>query len=169
MAHDDKPHPHDEAEGVAFAVVTISTSRDLDDDESGDAIEALIEGDGKRVTSRKVVTDDRDEIAATVEVLAERADVDAVVSTGGTGLSPTDVTPEAVEPLFDQAIPGFGELFRSLSYDDVGPHAMLSRAFAGACGEVPIFCLPGSKQAASFGTEELVLPTVGHVVDQLRP
>jgi len=168
MANDDKPHPHDEVEAVSFAVVTISTSRDIEADDSGDAIVELIEADDKHVTSRKVVTDDRDEIAATVEVLAERADVDVVVTTGGTGLSPTDVTPEAVRPLFDQEIPGFGELFRSLSYDDVGPHAMLSRAFAGTREDVPIFCLPGSEQAASFGTRELVLPTVGHMLDQLR-
>jgi molybdenum cofactor biosynthesis protein B len=168
MADHETPHHHDEVETVSFAVLTISTSRDLADDASGDAIVDLIEDDGKRVASRKVVTDDRDEIAATVEVLADREDVDAVVTTGGTGLSPTDVTPEAVRPLFDQEIPGFGEVFRSLSYDDVGPHAILSRAFAGTREEVPIFCLPGSEQAASFGTRELVLPTVGHMIEQLR-
>lgn len=168
MAHDDTPHPHDEVEAVSIAVLTISTSRDLDDDDSGDAIQELIEADDKGVATREVVTDDREEIAAAVEALIERDDVDAVVTTGGTGLSPTDVTPEAVGPLFDQEIPGFGELFRSLSYDDVGPHGMLSRAFAGTRNDVPVFCLPGSEQAAAFGTEELILPTVGHMVDQLR-
>jgi molybdenum cofactor biosynthesis protein B len=168
MADHDTPHHHDQVEAVSFAVLTISTSRDLEDDESGDAIVDLIESDDKRVASQKVVTDDRDEIAATVEVLADREDIDAIVTTGGTGLTPTDVTPEAVRPLFDQQIPGFGELFRSRSYDDVGPHAILSRALAGTREDVPIFCLPGSEQAASFGTRALVLPTVGHIVEQLR-
>jgi molybdenum cofactor biosynthesis protein B len=86
------------------------------------------------------------------------------VVTGGTGLSPEDITVEAVRPLFDQQIPGFGELFRSLSYEDIGPRALLSRAFGGTKDGVAIFCLPGSKQGAAFGTEELILPTVAHIL-----
>ena len=161
---EEKVHPHDEVEGIAFAVLTVSSSRTLDEDDSGDAIAEAIETDGKAVATRELVTDDRDQIAAAVEALVERPDVDAVVSTGGTGLSPEDVTVEAVRPLLDQEIPGFGELFRWLSYEDVGPHALLSRAFAGSRDGVPIFCLPGSQQAASFGTEQLILPTVAHIL-----
>lgn len=167
-AHDDHSeedeHPHHELESVAFAVVTVSTSRTLETDESGDALQALIEADGQSVAARELVTDDRESIAATVEALVERDDVDAILLTGGTGLSPEDVTVEAVRPLLDQEIPGFGELFRYLSYEDIGPRALLSRAFAGSRDGVAIFCLPGSKQGASFGTEELILPTVAHIL-----
>jgi molybdenum cofactor biosynthesis protein B len=161
---EDKVHPHEEVEEIAFGVVTVSSSRTLEEDESGDSIAEAIESDGKAVTTRELVTDDREEIAATFEALVERPDIDAIVSSGGTGLSPEDVTVEAVRPLLDQEIPGFGELFRYLSYEDVGPHALLSRAFAGSRDGVVIFCLPGSEQAATFGTEELILPTVAHIL-----
>lgn len=160
----EKDHPHHELQTVSFGVLTVSSSRTLETDTGGDRIQELIEADGNEVAVRELVGDDRDAIAATVEALVDREDVDAVVVTGGTGLSPEDVTVEAVRPLFDQEIPGFGELFRYLSYEDIGPRALLSRAFAGSADGVAIFCLPGSEQAAAFGTEELILPTVGHVL-----
>ena len=163
---DDEGHQHShlELDTVSFAVVTVSSSRTLETDEGGDRIQELIESDRQTVAVRELVGDEREAIAATVEALVERDDVDAIVLTGGTGLSPEDVTVEAVRPLFDQEIPGFGELFRSLSYEDIGPRALLSRAFAGSKDGVAIFCLPGSKQAAAFGTEELILPTVAHIL-----
>jgi molybdenum cofactor biosynthesis protein B len=162
--NDDHQHQHLELETVSFAVVTVSSSRTLETDEGGDKIQDLIESDGHSVPVRELVGDEREAIAATVEALVERDDVDAIVLTGGTGLSPEDVTVEALRPLFDQEIPGFGELFRSLSYEDIGPRALLSRAFAGSQDGVAVFCLPGSKQAAAFGTEELILPTVAHIL-----
>ncbi len=166
---EESDHPHHEVADIGFGVVTVSTSRTLETDESGDAIVSAIEADGHEVAVRELVGDNRKAIAATVEALAERDDVDAVVLTGGTGLSPEDVTVEAVRPLFDQEIPGFGELFRYLSYEDIGPRALLSRAFAGSRDGVAVFCLPGSKQAATFGTEELILPTVAHILGHTQP
>ena len=157
-------HHHHEVPSVSFGVVTVSTSRTLETDESGDALVAAIEDEGHGVARRQLVGDDRDEIAAVVTALVETEDVDAVVLTGGTGLSPEDVTVEAVHPLLDQEIPGFGELFRSLSFDDIGPRALLSRAFAGSKDGIPVFCLPGSTQAARFGADLLVLPTIGHIL-----
>ena len=162
--HDASDHPHHEVEAVSFGVVTVSTSRTLETDESGDALVDLIESDDHDVARRELVGDDRDGITATVAALVESPEVETVVLTGGTGLSPADVTVEAVRPLTDQEIPGFGELFRVLSYDDIGPRALLSRAYAGTYDGVPVFCLPGSKQGATFGTEELILPTIGHVL-----
>jgi len=162
--HDGSSHPHHEVSDVGFGVLTVSSSRALEDDESGDALVETIEDGGYSVTRRELVGDDREAIAATVQAMIEATAVDAVVVTGGTGLSPTDVTPEAVRPLFDQSIPGFGELFRSLSYEDIGPRALLSRAVAGSRDGVPVFCLPGSTQAATFGTEQLVVPTIAHVL-----
>jgi len=156
-------HPHHELEDVAFGVLTVSTSRTLADDESGDALVAAIEADGYDVVERDLVTDDREAIRAAVLALIE-AGAETVVITGGTGLDPADVTVEAVEELADREIPGFGELFRMLSYEDIGPRALLSRTYAGVIDTTPVFCLPGNEQAATFGTEELVLPTIAHIL-----
>jgi molybdenum cofactor biosynthesis protein B len=156
-------HIDDELDRVSFGVLTVSTSRTLADDESGDAIVQAIEKNGHRVVARELVSDDREAIRAAVLALVE-TDTEVVVVTGGTGLAPDDVTVEAVAPLCDRAIPGFGELFRSLSYDDIGPNALLSRADAGVIDTVPVFCLPGSTQGATLGTKELILPTVTHVL-----
>jgi molybdenum cofactor biosynthesis protein B len=163
-SHDEHSHPHHEVEEISFGVVTVSSSRTLETDGSGDALVETIESGGYSVGRRELVGDQQDAITATVEAMIEMDEIDAVVVTGGTGLSPTDVTVEAVRPLFDQSIPGFGELFRYLSYEDIGPRALLSRAFAGSRDGVPVFCLPGSEQAATFGTEQLVVPTIAHVL-----
>jgi molybdenum cofactor biosynthesis protein B len=160
----ESDHLHDDIDEVAFGVLTVSTSRTLEDDESGDAIVAAIEADGHEVLARELVTDDREAVRAAVLALVERG-AEAVVVTGGSGLAPDDVTVDAVAPLCDRAVPGFGELFRMLSYEDIGPRALLSRAYAGLLGPVPVFCLPGSSQGAAFGTEELVLPTITHLLD----
>lgn len=159
----DDHHARD-AESVAYSVLTISSSRTLDDDPGGDAVLAAIVDAGDAVVERDLVTDDEAAIRERVEAAVASDDVDAVVTTGGTGLSPDDVTPEAVGPLFDREIPGFGEEFRSRSVEAVGPHGTLSRATAGVADSVPVFCLPGSEQAASTGAAELVLPIAGHVV-----
>jgi len=156
-------HLDDEPDRASFGVLTVSTSRTLTDDASGDAIVQAIEENGHPVVERELVGDDREAIRAAVLALVG-TDAEAVVVTGGTGLAPDDVTVDAVAPLCDRAIPGFGELFRSLSYDDIGPNALLSRADAGIVDTVPVFCLPGSTQGATFGTEELVLPTITHVL-----
>jgi len=162
--HEEPSHPHHEVADVSFGVLTVSSSRTLETDGAGDALVEVIEAGGYRVECRELVGDQQDAIAATVQAMIEMEQIDAVVVTGGTGLSPTDVTVEAVEPLFDQSVPGFGELFRYLSYEDIGPRALLSRACAGTRDGVPVFCLPGSEQAATFGTEQLVVPTIAHVL-----
>ncbi len=160
----DDHHHHHDAESVAFGVLTVSSSRTLETDESGDAIADAIARDGHAVAVRELVTDETDRIRGRVAELRDRDGVDAVVTTGGTGVTPDDVTVEAVRPLFDRDLPGFGEQFRARSVEEVGPHAMISRATAGVAGTVPVFCLPGSQQAATFGTTELILPIVEHVV-----
>jgi molybdenum cofactor biosynthesis protein B len=156
-------HAHD-AESVGVGVLTISSSRTAETDASGDALAAAIEAADQTVAVRDLVADDERAIRRRVDEMVAHDGVDAVVTTGGTGLSPEDVTVEAVGPLFDREIPGFGEQFRARSVEDIGPHGMLTRATAGVVEGVPVFCLPGSEQAASFGIEELVLPVVGHVV-----
>jgi len=97
-----------------------------------------------------------------------RDDVDVVVTTGGTGVTPDDVTIEAVEPLFDKRLPGFGELFRTLSYDGIGTKVVGTRATAGIAEGVPVFCLPGSENAARLGTEEIVVAEASHLAGLAR-
>ncbi len=157
-------HHADDASSVSFGVLTVSSSRTLENDASGDAIVDSIETANHTVAVRNLVADDGQAIRKKLTELLDNEAVDAVVTSGGTGLTPDDVTPEAASQLFDREIPGFGEQFRAQSVDEVGPHGMLTRATAGIVDGKPVFCLPGSEQAASFGTSELVLPVVGHVV-----
>jgi molybdenum cofactor biosynthesis protein B len=168
-AHDHGAgHHHADAEELGVAVVTVSTSRSLDDDPSGDAIEELVEGDGHEVVAHDLVADDLDGIQRAMLALTGREDVDIVITTGGTGVTPDDVTVEAVEPLFDKGLPGFGELFRILSYEEVGTRALGSRATAGVSEGVPVFCLPGSENAVRTAIEELVLAEAPHLVGLAR-
>ena len=160
-------HAHDVTE-VGFGILTVSSSRTLQDDPTGDALVAAVEDAGMDVEARTLVPDDVAPIRATVEDMVGSADVDLVVTSGGTGLTPDDVTLQAVDPLFTRQIPGFGELFRFLSYDDIGARALLTRASAGLADDVPVFCMPGSRAGATMGLEELILPTARHVVGLTR-
>ena len=162
--HSHEDHHHADVEQLGVAVVTVSSSRSLDDDPSGDAAQALVEGDGHSVVARDLVADDLDGVQRAVLALTDREDVDVVVTTGGTGVTPDDVTIEAVSPLFDKKLPGFGELFRILSYEEVGTRAMGSRATAGVSEGVPVFCLPGSEDAVRTAVEELILAEAPHLV-----
>lgn len=167
--HDDQAddHGHDhhvhDKEDLGVAVLTISSSRSLDDDPSGDEIARQFESAGHTVVTRDMVRDSRDDIQSTVDALAGREDVDVVVSTGGTGVSPDDVTVEAVTPLFEKDLPGFGELFRSLSFEDVGTRVVGTRATAGVAEGVPVFSLPGSESAVALAVGDIVLPEIGHL------
>jgi len=162
----DDHHAHD-TDGVAVAIVTVSSSRTLDDDPGGDTIESVCEDAGHDVVDRTLAADDTDAIADAVAGAMDGG-ADVVVTTGGTGLTADDVTVEAVAPLFDRAIPGFGELFRYLSYEDVGPMAMASRATAGVVDDRLVFCLPGSENAARMGSEKLLAPAVDHLLGLVR-
>lgn len=160
--HDHDHHAHDVAE-LGAAVVTVSSSRSLDDDPAGDAIAAAFEAEGHEVATRELVQDDYDGVQGAVDNLVTRGDVDVVVTTGGTGVTPDDVTVEAVEPLFDKALPGFGELFRRLSYDDIGTKVVGTRAVAGVADGAPVFCLPGSEAAVRLGVGEIVVEEAPHL------
>lgn len=159
--HDHDHHRHD-VEEVGAAVVTISSSRSLETDPAGDAIESAIEATGEVVT-RELIPDDLDTIQGTVNRLTDREDVDLIVTSGGTGVTPDDVTIEAVRPLFSKELPGFGELFRILSHEDIGTKVVATRATAGIVEGVPVFCMPGSENAVRLGTEEIIVPEAGHL------
>ncbi|WP_246983989.1 MogA/MoaB family molybdenum cofactor biosynthesis protein [Halorientalis marina] len=160
--HDHDHHAHDVA-ALGVAVVTVTSTRTSDDDPAGDAIADAVEREGHEVTVKEIVRDDYDGVQNVVDALTGRGDVDAVVTTGGTGVTPDDVTIEAVRPLFDKTLPGFGELFRTLSYDEIGTKVVGTRATAGIVEGVPVFCLPGSENAATLGAEEIIVEEAPHL------
>ena len=161
-------HHADDLESVGVGVLTVSSSRTLEDDPAGDAIAEAVEHGGHEVVVRELVGDSYDRVQGVVDTLVGRADVDLVVVTGGTGVSPDDVTVEAVRPLLDKELPGFGELFRRLSYDEIGTRTIATRAAAGVAEGVPVFCLPGSEAAARLGIDAVILPEAGHLAGLAR-
>jgi len=160
--HDHDHHAHDVA-ALGVGVVTVSSSRTSDDDPAGDAIVAAVADAGHEVVVREIVRDNYDGVQNAVDTLTGRGDVDVVVTTGGTGVTPDDVTIEAVRPLYDKTLPGFGELFRQLSYDEIGTKVVGTRATAGIADGVPVFCLPGSENAATLGAEAIIVEEAPHL------
>jgi molybdenum cofactor biosynthesis protein B len=159
-------HHHHRKSAVAevpTAVVTVSDTRTPETDTGGDRVAELLAGAGHPVVSREIVPDAAELITAAIRACLARDEVRAVIVTGGTGVAPRDVTPEAVEPLLDRVVPGFGELFRTLSYEDIGSAALLSRALAGLVGDKLVFVLPGSRGAVKLAMERLILPEIGHL------
>jgi molybdenum cofactor biosynthesis protein B len=148
---------------VPTAVITVSDTRTLDTDAGGGRVAELLAAAGHPVVVREIVKDEPADISAMLSALLARDDVGAVILTGGTGVAPRDVTPEAVEPLLDRVVPGFGELFRALSYEQVGSAALLSRALAGLAAGRAVFVLPGSRGAVELAMEKLILPELGHL------
>src|SRR6476619_6050364 len=151
---------------VRCAIITISDTRTAATDSSGDAIAAALAKAGHTVTTRHLVPDDPDAVRGLVRTAA--ADVAVVVTTGGTGITARDSTYEAIVTLLDKRLDGFGELFRMLSYEQIGSAAMLSRACAGTIGTTAVFALPGAMRAVELAMEKLILPEIGHVVRELR-
>jgi len=162
----DGHHGHD-LDSLGVAVLTVSSSRSLDDDPAGDALESAVEAADHETVARAIVTDDRAAVEGRVLDLVATPAVDTVVTTGGTGVTPDDVTVEAVAPLFDKDLPGFGELFRRRSYDEIGTRVVGTRATAGVADGVPVFCLPGSENAARLGAE-LVVAEAPHLAGLAR-
>lgn len=160
--HDHHHHAHD-VDTLGAAVVTVSSSRSLSDDPSGDTVVAGLEDAGHKVVSRDLIDDSYDGVQSTIDALVGRGDVDIVITTGGTGVTPDDVTIEAVGQLFDKQLPGFGELFRSLSFEEIGTKIVGTRATAGVADGAVVFCLPGSENAAKLGVEEIITEEAGHL------
>ncbi|MEZ4380081.1 MAG: molybdenum cofactor biosynthesis protein B [Nannocystaceae bacterium] len=142
---------------VHAAVLTISDSRTLDTDRSGAVAVERLEGAGHRVAARVIVRDEIEAIRAQLRAWIADPDVDVIITTGGTGVTPRDVTPEAVAPLVSKPIPGFGELFRWLSYDEIGTSTVQSRAEAALCETTYVFVLPGSPGAVRTAFDRILL------------
>jgi molybdopterin adenylyltransferase len=152
---------------IRIAAITVSDTRTEATDEGGRLIAELAGVAGFEVASRVIVRDEPAEVAALVQDLVAGGTVDAVLLTGGTGIARRDTTVEALAALFDKRLDGFGELFRMLSFAEVGAAAMLSRATAGVVGGVAVFLMPGSPAGVRLALEKLILPELGHVVGQL--
>ncbi|MED1792985.1 MogA/MoaB family molybdenum cofactor biosynthesis protein [Brevibacillus nitrificans] len=154
---------------VTCMVITVSDTRTEETDKSGQLMKALLEEAGHAIALYQIVKDEPTEVRAAIESGMNHADVQVILLNGGTGISPRDNTFEAVSALLEKELPGFGELFRMLSYtEDIGPAAMLSRAIAGTRAGKAIFSTPGSTGAVRLAMNKLIVPELGHVVRELN-
>jgi molybdenum cofactor biosynthesis protein B len=153
---------------VTVHIVTVSDTRTLETDTSGRLIASLLEEGGHRVAGRTLLKDEPEDVRRIVAALVDDAAIDVVITTGGTGITARDSTFEAVDALLQKRLTGFGELFRMLSYQEIGAAAMLSRATAGLAGRTVILALPGSEPAVRLAMERLVVPELGHLVREAR-
>ena len=147
---------------VNVAVLTVSDTRTEANDTSGDLIAERLGAAGHRIATRAIVKDSELEIRARLAQWIADPGVDVVIATGGTGVTPRDVTPEALAPLVTKAIPGFGELFRQLSFAEIGAATVQSRATAALCGATYVFLLPGSTNGVRLGIERILVPQLDH-------
>ena len=161
-------HAHQGTVTPRAVTLTVSDTRTEADDEGGRTLRELLSAAGASVLRHAIVTDDPDRIRAAVLEAIERDGADAVVLTGGTGIAPRDQTYEAVDALLEKRLDGFGEAFRRLSWDEVGPRAILSRAVAGTRGRAVIVALPGSVKAVRLAVERVLGPVLPHAVALLK-
>lgn len=157
-------------DSVRCFVLTVSDTRRENEDRGGALIREILQVNGHEITGAQIVRDEANEISTAVrDAMQGISDPEAIIVTGGTGIGERDVTPEAITPLLTKHLPGFGEVFRMLSFCEVGAATMLSRAFAGVAGRTLIFALPGSPNAVRLAMEKLVAPELGHLVREVRP
>lgn len=168
MSQSTAQHRCESPKTVRCAVVTISDTRTLETDRGGGLIMEMLSAAGHCITSRQIVQDDPHQIEALVRKLADPNATDAVLMTGGTGIAARDQTFETVSSLLTKSMPGYGELFRMLSFSDIGPAAMLSRAIGGVLNNVIVLTMPGSVAAVRLAMEKLIVPEIGHLVYEAR-
>jgi molybdenum cofactor biosynthesis protein B len=175
MSETTNKHKAEAPKKLKFGIFICSTSRygqlnkgEKIQDTSGDIVESSLTKARHDVLFRKVLSDDRTMIAEGLKEVLRRGDVDAVIFCGGTGIAPSDVTIETVTPFLDKTLPGFGEIFRRLSYDQIGSAAILSRAIAGVAKGKTVYCIPGSPNAVQLCLSKLILPEAGHIIKHTR-
>jgi molybdenum cofactor biosynthesis protein B len=156
-------HPTDKKTPTTFALIVTSDTRTEREDETGRIAVGLIEGDGHRVVSHTIVPNNEEKIRAEVERMLLDDSVEVIVTSGGTGIGSKDRTVAAIAPLLEREMPGFGELFRRISYDEVGGAVIMSRATAGVANGKLIFSLPGSRNAVKVALSKIILPNIGHM------
>ncbi|ALF52873.1 molybdenum cofactor biosynthesis protein B [Nostoc piscinale CENA21] len=162
------PHPDTAAMTITCAIVTVSDTRTPETDKSGQLIKQLLLGANHNIAAYAIIKDEPTQIQEQIESLGKNANLDAIIFNGGTGIAPRDTTYDAIEQLLEKTLPGFGEIFRFLSYQEIGSRAIASRAVAGIYQNKLIFSLPGSSNAVRLGLEKLILPEIVHLVSQMR-
>ena len=160
-------HKKEAPRSVSCAVVTISDSRTEEDDESGKQLKQKLDENGHRVVSYSIIKDDAVAIGQKIKELLSQQDLQVIITSGGTGVGRRDVTVETVSSILDKTLDGFGELFRSLSYKEIGTASIMSRAIAGVSGGKVIICLPGSLGAVRLAIDQIILPEIGHMVREV--
>ena len=163
-----KEHSQKRIQPVSCAVLTVSDTRTTETDQSGRLIQELFAVAGHIVSSYEILPDEPGIVRDKVRALCEAGTVHAILISGGTGVTTRDTTHEAVTALFEKRLDGFGELFRMISFDEIGPAAMLSRAAAGVCRGTAVFAMPGSPSAVRLALERLILPALPHLAFLLR-
>lgn len=161
-------HKEKGKKSVGCFVLTVSDTRDESTDQSGQLIKNLLGDHGHRIAGYRIVKDEPADIKALLQEALVRRDIDAVIVNGGTGIAPRDGTYEVVERFIEKRLDGFGELFRFLSYQEIGSAAMMSRAVAGSAKGKMLISIPGSKAAVDLAMQRLILPELGHIVAQLQ-
>jgi molybdopterin adenylyltransferase len=164
---DQHPHPDPQPVAVGCSVLTLSDTRTPATDTSGQLIRDLLTQVGHRVIHYAVLPDEPAQLLAELKILGQRSEIAVLILNGGTGISPRDTTYEVIANHLEKPLPGFGELFRWLSFQEVGSRAMASRAIAGVAGQQLVFSLPGSTAAVRLGMERLILPELVHLTRQL--
>jgi molybdenum cofactor biosynthesis protein B len=167
LSHGGHHHRHATLK-AAVALLTVSDSRSEETDETGLAARRLLEKAGHRVVEYEILPDEPDHIRRQLRKWLERARCDCIIVMGGTGISPRDRTYEAVSGMLELRLDGFGELFRALSYEQIGSAAMLSRAVGGVIEGRLLFSLPGARAAVELALEKLIVPQMGHLLSELR-
>jgi molybdopterin adenylyltransferase len=161
-------HRADAPQVLNLAVMTVSDTRTIETDTSGALILAMAEASGHRILERVIVPDEPDRMTPLLRDYASRNDVHAILITGGTGISPRDQTYETVSALLTKPLPGYGELFRALSYAEIGPACILSRAVGGLIGRAVVLVMPGSRAAVELAMSKIILPELPHLVREAR-
>ena len=161
------PHSDSSARPIKCAIVTVSDTRTPETDRSGQLIQQLLVSYGNIVTAYSILQDEPELISAELISLCDRQDVEALIFNGGTGIAPRDTTYDAIAGLLQKTLPGFGEVFRWLSYQEIGSRAIASRAIAGVYQSKIVFSIPGSTKAVQLALEKLIIPELVHLVNQL--
>jgi molybdopterin adenylyltransferase len=161
-------HKKNLPQDIKIAVLSVSTTRKLSEDKSGAWIKKQAKKEGHEVIIHQVVTDDIQAITELTEHVIQKICPDAIIMTGGTGLSPKDVTIEAVKPRFEKELTAFGVLFAQLSFEEIDSAAILSRATAGIISNTIIFCIPGSIKACKLACKNLIFPELGHILKHIK-
>jgi molybdenum cofactor biosynthesis protein B len=161
-------HPVDQKTRANFALVITSDTRTRKEDETGRVAYEYIEAEGHSVVSHSIIPNDEERIRAEVQRLVFNKDVQVIITSGGTGIGSKDKTVAAIMPVLDKDMPGFGETFRRISYDEIGGPAIMSRASAGVVSGKLVFILPGSRNAVKLALTRLILPNIGHMLWELK-